>query len=77
VRDAFSNKVVGWATAARADTELVLTTLGHALRSRNVHDGQLIHHNDKGCQYTGLRFTQRLHDAGIAPSTGSVGDKLR
>jgi putative transposase len=74
VRDAFANKIVGWATDVRADTELVLTALNHALRSRNVHDGQLIHHSDKGCQYTALRFTQRLADAGIAPSTGSVGD---
>lgn len=39
VRDAFSNKVVGWATATRGDTELVLTAVGHALRSRNGHDG--------------------------------------
>jgi putative transposase len=74
VRDAFSNKVVGWATDTRADTDLVLAALDYALRSRNVHDGQLIHHSDKGCQYTALRFTQRLADAGIAPSTGSVGD---
>lgn len=74
MRDAFSNKVVGWATAARADTSLVLTALDYALRSRDVHDGQLIHHSDKGCQYTALRFTQRLADAGVAPSTGSVGD---
>jgi len=50
VRDAFSNKVVGWATDTRADTELVLTALDHALRSRKVHDGQLVHHSDKGCQ---------------------------
>jgi putative transposase len=74
VRDAFSNKVVGWATAVRADTELVLSALGYALRSREVRDGQLVHHSDKGCQYTALRFTQRLADAGVAPSTGSVGD---
>ncbi|MGH3519703.1 MAG: IS3 family transposase [Haloechinothrix sp.] len=76
VRDAFSNKVVGWATDARADTDLVLTALNHGLRSRNIQDGQLIHHSDKGCQYTALRFTQRLADAGIAPSTGSVGDSF-
>lgn len=74
MRDAFSNKVVGWATATRADTSLVLTALDYARRSRDVHDGQLIHHSDKGCQYTALRFTQRLADAGVAPSTGSVGD---
>jgi putative transposase len=76
VRDAFSNKVVGWATAAGADTELVLTALDYALRSRKVQAGQLVHHSDKGCQYTALRFTQRLHDARITPSTGSVGDSF-
>lgn len=76
VRDAFSNKVVGWATAVRADTALVLIALNHALRSRDVQDGQLIHHSDKGCQHTALRFTQRLADAGVAPSTGSVGDSF-
>jgi putative transposase len=76
VRDAFSNKVVGWATAARADTTLALTALNHALRSRQVRAGDLVHHSDKGCQYTALRFTQRLADAGIAPSTGSVGDSF-
>ncbi|MDQ4032955.1 MAG: IS3 family transposase, partial [Actinomycetota bacterium] len=39
-----------------------------------VRAGQLIHHSDKGAQYTALRFTQRLVDAGVAPSTGSTGD---
>lgn len=74
VRDAFANRIVGWATHARATTALVLTALNHALRSRDVRDGELIHHSDKGAQYTALRFTQRLIDAGIAPSTGSTGD---
>ena len=36
----------------------------------------MIHHSDKGCQYTSIRFTQRLLDAGIAPSTGGVGDSF-
>lgn len=36
----------------------------------------MIHHSDKGCQYTALRFTQRLSDAGVAPSTGTVGDSF-
>ncbi|MEV0053553.1 IS3 family transposase [Saccharopolyspora shandongensis] len=76
VRDAFSNRIVGWATAARADTELVLTALEYGLWSRDVRSGALIHHSDKGCQYTALRFTQRLADAGVAPSTGSVGDSF-
>ncbi len=50
VRDAFSNRVVGWKTAARADTDLVLTALEYALWSRDVRAGELIHHSDKGCQ---------------------------
>ncbi|WP_145982858.1 MULTISPECIES: IS3 family transposase [unclassified Pseudonocardia] len=74
VRDAFSNRVVGWATDPRATTALVLTALNHALRSRDLRPGQLIFHSDKGAQYTALRFTQRLVDAGVAPSTGSTGD---
>lgn len=74
VRDAFSNRVVGWAIDPRATTELVLTALNHALRSRDLRPGQLIFHSDKGAQYTALRFTQRLVDAGVAPSTGSTGD---
>ena len=76
VRDAFSNKVVGWDSGARATTELVFSALDYAILSRDVRDGQLIHHSDKGCQYTSVRFTQRLLDAGIAPSTGSVGDSF-
>ncbi|RAY10614.1 IS3 family transposase [Actinomadura craniellae] len=74
VRDAFSNRVIGWKTAPRADTDLVLTALEYALWSRDVRAGQLVHHSDKGCQYTAIRFTRRLADAGIAPSTGSTGD---
>ncbi|MFD0489929.1 IS3 family transposase [Saccharopolyspora spinosporotrichia] len=76
VRDAFSNRIVGWATAARADTELVLTALEYGLWSRDVRSGELVHHSDKGCQYTALRFTRRLADAGVTPSTGSVGDSF-
>jgi len=76
VRDAFANRIVGWATDPRATTTLVLTALNHALRSRDVGTGQLIFHSDKGAQYTALRFTQRLVDAGVAPSTGSTGDSF-
>ena len=65
VRDVFANKVVGWATAARADTELVLTALNHALHSRNVHDGQLIHHSDKGCQGGFNWSSQHLDRGGV------------
>jgi putative transposase len=76
VRDAFANKVVGWDSGPRATTELVVSALDYAIWSRDVRDGQLVHHSDKGCQYTSVRFTQRLVDAGIAPSTGGVGDSF-
>lgn len=54
----------------------MLSALDYALFSRDVRGGELIFHSDKGCRYTALRFTQRLVDAGIAPSTGSVGDSF-
>jgi putative transposase len=76
VRDAFANKVVGWDSGPRATTELVVSALDYAIWSRDVRAGQLVHHSDKGCQYTSVRFTQRLVDAGIAPSTGGVGDSF-
>jgi putative transposase len=76
VRDAFADRIVGWATDPRATTTLVLTALNHALSSRDIRSGQLIFHSDKGAQYTALRFTQRLVDAGVAPSTGSTGDSF-
>jgi putative transposase len=76
VRDAFANRIVGWATDPRATTTLVLTALNHALSSRDIRSGKLIFHSDKGAQYTALRFTQRLVDAGVAPSTGSTGDSF-
>jgi putative transposase len=80
VRDAFSRRIVGWKASDRADTELVLGALEYAVWGRHL-DGdpaqrRLIHHSDKGAQYTAIRFTQRLADAGIAASMGSVGDSF-
>ncbi|RAS59220.1 transposase InsO family protein [Lentzea atacamensis] len=74
VRDAFSNRIVGWKTSDRCDTSLVLGALEYAIWSRDVRDGQLIHHSDRGSTYTSIRFAQRLADNGILPSMGSVGD---
>ncbi|MFE2758237.1 IS3 family transposase [Actinosynnema sp. NPDC059335] len=74
VRDAFSNRIVGWKTSDRCDTDLVLGALEYAIWSRDVRDGQLIHHSDRGSTYTAFRFTERLADNGILPSMGSVGD---
>jgi transposase InsO family protein len=74
VRDAFSNRIVGWKTSDRCDTDLVLGALEYAIWSREVRAGQLVHHSDRGSTYTSFRFTNRLADNGILPSMGSVGD---
>ncbi|MET8421050.1 IS3 family transposase [Streptomyces sp. NPDC005134] len=50
IRDAFSRRVVAWETSARADADLVLSSLEYALASREVEPGKLIHHADHGCQ---------------------------
>lgn len=74
VRDVFSNRVVGWKTSDRCDTELVLGALEYAVWTREVRDGQLRHHSDRGSNYTSFRFGARLEDHGILASMGSVGD---
>jgi putative transposase len=76
VRDAFSRRVVGWKASDRADTELVLGALEYALWSRRIERERLVFHSDHGAQYTAIRFTQRLVDAGARPSMGSVGDSF-
>ncbi len=68
--------MVAWETSARADADLVLTTLEYALASREVAPGELTHHADHGCQYTSVRFTTHLGRAGIQASMGSVGDSF-
>jgi len=78
VRDAFSRRIVGWKASDRADVDLVLGALEYAVWGRGLDGDQprLIHHSDRGSQYTAIRFTQRLADAGIRPSMGSVGDSF-
>lgn len=63
IRDAFSRRVVAWETSARADADLVLTTLEYALASREVEPGQLIHHADHGCQ-GGFNWSSQHFDLG-------------
>ncbi|MFI1302365.1 transposase [Streptomyces sioyaensis] len=57
IRDVFSRRVVAREASARADADLVLTTLKYALASREVEPGQLIHHADHGCQYNSIKLT--------------------
>ena len=72
VLDAFSRRVVGWSMAGHLRTELVLDALNMALWQRRAHG--VIHHSDQGSQYTSIAFGARCKEAGVRPSTGSVGD---
>jgi hypothetical protein len=74
IRDAFSRRVVAWETSARADADLVLSTLEYALASREVEPGQLIHHANQGCQYTSIKLNYpALGEAPIACTGSSPG----
>jgi putative transposase len=72
VLDVWSRRVVGWAMETHLRTELVLQALDMALLQRRPE--HVIHHSDQGCQYTSLAFGKRCAEAGVLPSTGSVGD---
>lgn len=78
VVDAFARRVIGWRAATSMKTELVLDALEHAIFTRSqegVTDlSGLVSHSDAGSQYVSIAFTQRLLEAGIDPSVGSVGD---
>ena len=74
VVDVFARRIVGWKVSASAKTDFVLDALEQALHARRPTQGDLIHHSDRGVQYVSIRYTQRLAEAGIEPSVGSVGD---
>jgi putative transposase len=74
VIDAFSRMFVGWSLATHIRTELPLEALEMAIWRRDTVLDGLVHHSDAGSQYTSIRYTERLAEAGIAPSVGSVGD---
>jgi putative transposase len=71
--DAFSRMIVGWQIAAHMRTELVLDALEMAVFRRDT-TGPLTHHSDAGSQFTAIRYSDRLTEANIAASIGSVGD---
>jgi putative transposase len=75
VIDAFSRRVVGWQLAPHMRTTLVLDALRMALHQRGPGaDVELVHHSDRGSQYTSIDYTQELTDHGVLASVGSVGD---
>ena len=75
VIDAFARRIVGWRASRTAHATFVLDALEQALHARRPSrsDG-LVHHSDRGVQYVSIRYTERLAEAGVLPSVGSVGD---
>ncbi|MDP8909939.1 MAG: IS3 family transposase [Chloroflexota bacterium] len=75
ILDAHSRRIVGWQFASHMRTDLVLDGLRMALaRRRSGADVALVHHSDRGSQYTSIDYTQTLADHGVLASVGSVGD---
>lgn len=72
VLDAWSRRVVGWSMATTLHTRVVLDALEMAVRQRQP--SEVVHHSDRGCQYTSYAFGKRCREAGVRPSMGSVGD---
>jgi putative transposase len=73
VLDTYSRRVVGWSMTNHLKTELVLDAVNMAIYNRRPAPG-LIHHSDRGSQYTSVEFGSRLKEAGLLPSMGSVAD---
>lgn len=71
--DVFSRRIVGWRVSTSLRTDLVLDALEQAIHARGESD-DLIHHSDRGTQYLSIRYSERLAEAGITASVGSVGD---
>ena len=75
VIDAYARRIVGWRVSRTAHAGFVLDALEQALHDRRpVHRDGLVHHSDRGSQYVSIKYTERLAEAGVEPSVGSVGD---
>jgi putative transposase len=75
VIDAYARRIVGWRVSRSAHAGFVLDALEQAIANRRpVAGGGLVHHSDRGVQYLSIKYTERLAEAGLVPSVGSVGD---
>ncbi|RWR04561.1 IS3 family transposase [Paenirhodobacter populi] len=75
VIDASARRIVGWRASQTAHAGFVLDALEQAVHDRRPGKGMgLVHHSDRGSQYLSIKYTERLAEAGIEPSVGSVGD---
>ena len=75
ILDAHSRKIVGWSMDSHMKTELVVDALQMAVWRRKPSAG-LVHHSDRGVQYTAISFGRRLAEVGIVPSMGRTGTAL-
>lgn len=73
VIDLFSRKVVGWSLSTSLATDLVCQALHRAIESRRPQGSQLLHHSDRGCQYTSDAYQQTLRRLGIQCSMSRTG----
>jgi putative transposase len=75
VIDAYARRIVGWRVSRSAHAGFVLDALEQALHDRRPVSGSgLVHHSDRGVQYVSIKYTERLAEAGLEPSVGSIGD---
>jgi transposase InsO family protein len=75
VIDVYARRIVGWRASRTAHASFVLDALEQAIHDRRpVRGGGLVHHSDRGSQYLSIKYTERLKEAGVEPSVGSVGD---
>ena len=75
VMDLFARTILGWQVADHLRSDLALDELEMAIWARRDENlGGLVHHSDRGVQYVSIKYTERLVEAGLVPSVGSVGD---
>ena len=75
VIDAYARRIVGWRVSRSAHAGFVLDALEQAIHDRKpISSGGIVHHSDRGVQYVSIKYTERLAEAGLVPSVGSVGD---
>ncbi len=72
VLDVFSRRVVGWSIDSTQTSTLVMNALGMATKARHPN-GELVIHSDRSSQFASWAFSQKVKEAGLAPSMGSVG----
>jgi putative transposase len=75
VIDVYARRIIGWRASGSPRAELVLDALEQAIYARRSKLGSgLVHHSDRGVQYVSIKYSERLAEAGIQPSVGSVGN---